>query len=525
MCGILGLISNDHSPLIKMTEHQKMRGPDGTGSFFSENVAIAHNRLAIIDLSEGGKQPMESDRWVLSYNGEIYNHMELRRRLGPMTWKSHSDTLTLLMCIEHKGIDWTLNNIEGMFAFAAYDKFEKVVYLATDPMGIKPLYYYYDNKTFAFASSPGALTYLKDKWSFSRESLIDFLALGATYHPFFSGIRKLFGGQLRKFDTKTGALNLSRWYWMQDYTGITESDVLDAVKESINSVKIADVPLFMFLSGGVDSSVVASQCFGMNAVHLASPEEEFARQAASKYSNPFHIVHPRDYDAKICLEDYARQSGDCAMGAVIPYIVSKEIAKMGKVAISANGADELFGGYDRITGQICEKQWGHIFRQYFTQDEDQSSWMTWRQYYGSDRQLELSTYVQFDLNKTLDFASMCHGLEVRVPFLNRKVVEMALSLPFEKHVKQGRRKAILKEFLEKEGFSRQFIDRPKVGFSLHYQPQNHEKLKKEGVLLLKNEFGIDPKFTGIYAGRDQRYYEASAASFLCWWNVWKEKLI
>lgn len=514
MCRYSGIVSHDGTAVIKMTEHQRRGGPDKTSFWNDDKVWLGHNRLSIIDLSVNGAQPMTSDRWVLVYVGEIYNNHEIRSKLGPMHWRSHCDTLTLLMAIEHKGIEWTLNNIQGMFSFAAYDRFEKKVYLAVDPYSIKPLFWIKLGETFAFASSPAALTYLKPTWELDEFALIDMLTLGGTKDPLFSGMKRLKGGELLTYDIEKQTIHRTQWYERKEHQ-CTEEDLIEAVKESIRSVKVADVPVFMFLSGGIDSTIVASQCYGMNAVHLDSPEEKYARQVAVKYHNPFLLVRPNDYIAEDVLKDYALQSGDCSMSAIQPYIVSKEVSKLGKVAISANGSDEIFYGYDRMLDNVSITQFKHIFRTGLTH-----SWGDYQDY-KTTRELELNTYVQYDLNKTLDFASMAHGLEVRVPYLNRHVVEMALSLSREKHVNGFGNKSILKNFLLSEGFDVPFVTRPKEGFSLYSEPIGYETLKLKGLKLLKDEFNINPK---LHTGRDERYFESSAAAFYCFYNVWKEKL-
>ncbi len=518
MCSITGIVSHrtgDAHLGYKMSLHQIHRGPDSSGDWYGFDIYLAHNRLSIVDLTEAGNQPIESDRWVLVYNGEIYSHHSLRQKLEPQQWKGGSDTETLLNCIEHKGIEWTLSNANGMFAFAAYDKLEHKLFLAVDPFGIKPCYYYHDSEQFAFASSPGALTHVKEKWDFNHDALIDYLALGATRDPLFKDMHRLPAGHLMEIDCQT-LQTITRKYYVPKRSKVTPEELIETVKQSIQSVKVADVPVFMFLSGGVDSSVVASQCEGMTAIHLASPEEQYARQVAEKYHNPFIKIDPRDYNAEECLKDYSFQSGDCSMAALIPYIVSKETSKHCKVAISANGADELFFGYDRLSGDITHKdQCCHIFRKHFWNESD----FVWND---NSREFELSTYVEYDLNKTLDFASMCHGLEVRVPYLNRTVVEQALSLDWSEHTNRGfRAKAILKKFLIEEGFSVPFVTRPKLGFSLFYEPEGHEQLNKRGIELLRDKFNINPK---LETGRDQKYYAASAASFLCWWETWSHKL-
>lgn len=519
MCGISGIIFKDMDPdlriLMGMGTHQTMRGPDHSGSWLEGNIGLYHNRLSILDLSKNGNQPMHTDRWALVYNGEIYNYRELQRKIPVRQWNSYNDAETLLFLIDELGVEKALDLVEGMFAFAAYDKIERVLWMAVDPMGIKPLYFYHDDKLFAFASSPGALTHCCDKWDLDLDALDDYLALGATYQSLFSGIKKVMPGTVirREADGRTGT---KKYYHGKVHENITEGDLLQAVRDSVQSVKVSDVPVSLFLSGGIDSTVVASGCEFMNAIHLASTEQAEAQLVAERYQINMRIIHPADYTAAACLEDYARKSGDCSMAAVVPYIVSSEVSKLGKVAISANGADELFFGYDRMSEEVTEKQFNHIFR------EPIAGGTIWDNLDIKDsRQLELETYVKFDLNKTLDFASMCHGVEVRVPYLNKTVIEMARSLPMSKHVRGNRRKVILKDFLDKEGFSSSFIDRPKIGFSLHFSPIGYEDLKVKAVEYLKNEFNISPK---LYTGRDKKYFEASAAAFYCWHQAWKDKL-
>lgn len=515
MCGLSAIIFKEHAKqdwtlLQKMAAHQHMRGPDDTQFFYEDNVGLAHNRLAVIDLSERGRQPMQSTQWALVYVGEIYNYKK---------FTDHgNDTYALLTLLHIVGFEETLKKINGMFAFAAWNFSEKKLYCAVDQLSIKQLFWYEDENVFAVASSPGALTHLKGKWEFDREALTDYLALGATMGPLFNGMHKLAAGNCLIYDAVAQISESHRWLQAEQQE-CSEEDILITTLESIQSVKEADVPVCMFLSGGIDSTVVGSQCPGMAAVHLASPEESYARQVAEKYGNPLEVVHPANYNARECLEDYSLQSGDCSMAALIPYIVSKEVSKTHKVAISSNGADELFFGYNRTQQRVTNEQINHIFRNHFFR---KSNWYM-RISGGDARSAELETYVTFDLNKTLDFASMCHGLEVRVPYLNLDVIEAALSLPRDKHVFGPITKTILKNFLELCGFDFKFLHRPKLGFSLFYEPEGHEDLKKDGVKMLKERFGIDPKF--IRGSRDERYYESSAASFLCWLNVWGDKLL
>lgn len=525
MCGITGIVPNGEKDLDEldsihrsMHAHQRNRGPDsGDIHWGGDNFVFGHQRLAIIDTSENASQPMETERWVLTYNGEIYNYQQLKKHLPDVEWKSGGDTEVLLLLIDRMGVQPTLDLLEGMFAFAAYDRKEDVLWMATDPMGIKPLYWYSDDRFFAFASSPGALTHCKEKWNINQKAVLDYMTLGATYQPLFDGMKKVMPGTVM-FRHKSGKTGTNHYFTPYHYPDATQEDVLQAVKESIQSVKVADVPVGMFLSGGVDSTVVASQCRNLRAFHLESPEWKYAAEVAIKYDNELNDIMPGKFKAQECLEDYALQSGDCSAASIVPYIVSKEVAKFGKVAISANGADELFFGYDRMTedaGTI--NQFNHIFRGSIAEGT------AWEEIpLTSSRLLELESYVQFDLNKTLDFASMCHGLEVRVPYLNKCVVEMALSLPRKKHMKGRHTKTILKEFLIDEGFHESFVNRPKLGFSLFSEPEGYDDLKIAGCRFVNYKFGMYPN--KFFTERDRNYFSAASAALLCWVNVWRPKL-
>jgi asparagine synthase (glutamine-hydrolysing) len=513
MCGISAIwykYNPDYRPLVRMVEHQKHRGPDENNFIVDGNLGIGFNRLSIVDLSNNGSQPKQNERWVMTFNGEIYDY----ERLWP---GSRGDTEALFNYLNTNGFDKTLQDIEGMFAIVAYDKLERKLHAAVDPTGVKPLYYYVDHEKFACASSPGALSTVKSKWKFSRQSLIDYLALGATWQPFFEGMFKLFGGHKMTVDSEHYT-NVSRYYTPRCDEKQTESDVLQKVLGSVKKTSFADVPVSMFLSGGIDSTVVASRFPSRQAIHLDSVETTHAQNVATRYGIALTVIKPADYNAAHCLTDYARQSGDCSAASIVPYMVSREVARKGiKCAISSNGADELFFGYNRIGEYTTDEQIRHIFRYYFYRDS------TWSAVASSQsRELELQTYVENDLNKTLDFASMCHSLEVRVPYLNKSVIEAALSLPRKTHVNGYGNKSILKKYLISQGFTFDFIQRPKIGFSLFSEPQGYEVLKDMGVGLLANEFKIAPKF--VNGSRDDKYYRSAAAAFYCWYDTWKDMM-
>lgn len=508
MCGIGGIINDSYHPIKIFNDELYHRGPDHANIYHNGVLSFGHTRLSILDLTEAGNQPLFTDRFVLTYNGEIYNYKDLNYHGG-------NDAYTFLHYIDGYGqVDEALRDANGMYAFAIYDKLKQELHLAVDKLGQKPLYYTQIGKSFAFASSPNALLPLKEKWSISTQALKSYWKLGSVMHnSIWGGIKKLNAGEHLKYNIKSGQV-ITEIYWQPQYQSNVK-EIEDLIYDAINKVKVADVPIHIFLSGGVDSSLVASQFIAGNAIHLKSPEIIYAAQVAVKFDIRLRNVTPEDCEPIEAMRDYARKCGEPSMAALIPWITAREAAKFGKVAISANGADELFFGYDRTSQKITRIQLDHIFRScvdyeiYRPEIDNRLS---------SGRWLELMTYVQHDLNKTLDFASMAHSLEVRSPFLDHRLVEAALSIPQEKIG----RKQILKNMLQRMGFSREFTDRPKMGFSLYTPVPNLNELQTEAYQWCLNE-----KYLQLMHEpnkRDLMYLKASAFGFKQWWEVWKNKI-
>ncbi len=503
MCGIAGAIG---TKAYDIADKQRHRGPDN----FSVNETFAHNRLSIIDLSDAGNQPMTEGNYELTFNGEIYNYKELFSYLSPHddmgNYTIPGDARVFLKYINRFGLDKALRDANGMWAFGL--KQGNIITLCVDRLGQKPLYYYHDNEIFAFASCPSALLHLKEKWQISEQGLASYWKLGACMSDsLWSGIKRVYASEIVSYDIKTKRISTSR-YWQPYYK--PKEDLRELVIDAIKKVKVADVPVYIFLSGGIDSSVVASQGFS-HAVHMDGPEYKYAEQVAQRFGINLHTVSPGQFDAVECMTDYVLKCGEPSMAALIPYIVSRETSKLCKVAVSANGADELFFGYDRTTESISSGQLQHIFRDTnygYTPGAIDSR-------LSQGRWLELQTYVQHDLNKTLDFASMAHGLEVRAPFLDHRLVEAALSVPKEKIG----RKALLKDMLRGMGFNDQFLNRPKMGFTLYQKPTNYDV---DGVYqwALREGWLQDAK----RSPRDHQYLKASAFSFRIWWETFKHLL-
>lgn len=524
MCSIAGVIGFEKTKFYEVLVRDQHRGPDGCGKrLFDDDFIIGHNRLAIIDTSDEGRQPMESDRYVLSVNGEIYNYKDLANITG-------NDSKTLLAYFERHGIDKTLRDINGMYAIALYDKHEERLHLITDRFAQKPLYYHsmwqHGAPHFAFASSPAALTSLVPSVRIDPEALQTYWLLGSVMgdKSIFEGIRKVPGATHLTYDTMTGKMD-TEVYWTPQYRA-NHDDIEDLVLDAIRTVQVADVPVFLFLSGGIDSTLCASQMEGKEAVHLESPERIWAEEVARKYRMNLRHVGSELIDVEACLEDYFYKCGEPSAAALIPYITAREASKFCKVAICANGADELFFGYNRTHDQIRRPQHENIFRMGCAGDlglddlvpslaklDDRLSPGRW---------LELKTFVECDLNKTLDFASMAHGLEMRSPFLDHRLVELALSIPEEFHRSSEHgfeSKAILKEMLFKMGFSVPFITREKIGFSLHSEPLKLSVMKAKAF-----RWCIDEGFLTVDESklnkRDSMYLQSAAIGFKKFHDVW-----
>jgi asparagine synthase (glutamine-hydrolysing) len=518
MCRISGSVNIPDEWIERSVYTQRKGGPD----YFNwcrvdSRVNFGHTLLSIIGQQ---KQPVEWDRYSITFNGCWYTFKDFYP-------EEKSDTIALIKHFESKGLE-AIHDITGMFAFGLYDHFDKKIHLYVDRLGEKPLYYFHEGNRFAFASSPAALIPLKEKWKLNRTALESYWYLGSVFgeHSLFDGIKKLMPAHHLTYDIDTNQITHER-YWKPTLQAKTD-DIEEHVFSAINAVKVADVPVNIFLSGGIDSTIVASQFAGYGAVHMDSPELQYAQKVSSRFGLNLIQVESKEVDSLKCLQDYSKECGEPTMAGLIPYITSEQTAKHGKVAITANGADEQFCGYDRIQWPVA-RQMRHIFRpgyekmytdmylKWFKIDQDLFD-------VGGTRWAELMTYVAFDLNKTLDFASMCHGLEVRSPFLNHHLVEKALSIPKEKHLSQRfGHKSILKTMLSNMGFDDAFLKRQKLGFSLHNPPTDLEALKKDAYDWAKKE-GFVNLDESQFLPRDWNYTLSSAIGFKAFWDVWKEKL-
>jgi asparagine synthase (glutamine-hydrolysing) len=375
MCGICGIVYKDKDRpvdrelLVKMTDTITHRGPDDSGYYLKGSVALGHRRLSIVDLSLG-HQPIaneDSTLWI-SYNGEIYNHRDLRHDLEPKghRYKTNSDTESIVHCIEEYGAAG-LHRLRGMFAFALYEEKNEKLFVARDRLGIKPLYYIDTARFFAFASEIKALLVLDDvKREVDYHALLQILALKYTSDDstMFAGIKKLEPGHY--LELQRGVVSITR-YWdcntIQTDTSISESDAVNRLRELLDeSVRLrlmADVPLGMFLSGGVDSTIIAARMAKMvdrpiSTFSVAFREREanelyYARLAAKHSGASQHEITmtTEEFFAALPRMIYHEDEPVAHPSSVALYQVSRLASEHVKVVLTGEGSDELFGGYER----------------------------------------------------------------------------------------------------------------------------------------------------------------------------------
>ena len=395
MCGLCGFLNknnaSDHelrTQVTRMNEVLSHRGPDDSGFWVDDKagLALAFKRLSILDLTSAGSQPMVSPcgRYLIVFNGEIYNHQELRNILeeegGHFEWRGRSDTETLLAALRHWGVEKTLRLLNGMFAFAFWDRSEEILYLARDRMGIKPIYYGRHNGTFLFGSE---LKALKEHPEFrgivDRQAQTLFLRYGYVPSPWsiYQGINKLAPAHYIKVSDNGESISDPRCYW--DLGQIAEEgashprhDSTQLIQELdellLDAVKIrmeADVPLGAFLSGGYDSSLVVAlmQAQSVNPVQTFSigfhepkyNEAIYAKEVAAYLGTDHTELYIKPEEAlNVIPKIPAIWDEPFSDSSQIPtYLVSQLTRKHVTVSLSGDGGDEQFFGYNRYVQGVA----------------------------------------------------------------------------------------------------------------------------------------------------------------------------
>ena len=385
MCGIAGYIQlrptdTALEPTVRrMTERIQHRGPDGDGFWFDESarIGLGHRRLAIIDLSVGGAQPRvsRSGRWVISYNGEIYNFPDLRAELEQrgVTFGSRSDTEVLVEAVSEWGVLATLERLEGMFAFALWDRDERRLWLARDRFGEKPLYYTADSyRQFAFASEMRPLETLDDlERTLDPEALSEYLRYTAVPPPFsiYRSVRKLEPGEW--LSISSSGERRSGFYFHTDQAiaaaaqepALEGEEALDAIeaalRQSVRKRLVADVPVGAFLSAGIDSSLIVAmmrqeghpkvKTFTVGIEGYQDDEAPLAKRTAALLATDHTELYVNGKDALDLVEDLSTIYDEpyASPGQIPSCFVARLAHSQVKVVLSGDAGDELFGGYTR----------------------------------------------------------------------------------------------------------------------------------------------------------------------------------
>jgi|CXWL01.1.fsa_nt_gi asparagine synthase (glutamine-hydrolysing) len=560
MCGILGIITlrgNGCPPdrfayALRQIRH---RGPDDQGTFETvtaagAHVMLGHTRLSILDLSPAGHQPMFSPRTGTAavYNGEVYNFRETRAELEKKgyTFTSQSDTEVILANYDERGEDY-VDDLRGIFAIALWDAKRQRLVLTRDRLGVKPLYYYWDGNRLAFASEVTALAALPGlDLQVSQEAIRNYLLRGFIAHPLsiFEKVQKLPAGCQLVLDVGTGCIDIRRYWDSLDYytdplTFKSVDEVVEAVhaelREAVRLELVSDVPLGAFLSGGIDSSTIVAL---MRQVHTGTvrtfsigfTEPEWNEAPAARLvAQHLGTQHEEFYLSEQNILEAARTAGDhydepFADSSNIPTLALSRMTRQHvTVALSGDGGDELFWGYDSYTSRSVAnfnkfnaiprpvrkllatslrtlrgtrfERLGHVigFDDFPSFYMCSSHWHPWayprlhrhsaigNRFVNVGREvmerinkwdqtllmgaMDLRCYMVDDILTKVDRASMAYALEARVPVIDHKLVELACRIPSEFKMHGGVKKYLLKAVLNKY-VPRKLWDRPKMGFGV-----------------------------------------------------------
>jgi len=564
MCGITGFVDYNKSltneDALNMIKKLNHRGPDHFEVNFYEyenyNISFAHARLSIIDLSSNANQPLVYKHLKLVFNGEIYNYQEIKRDLIQKghIFSTHSDTEVVIHAFE----EWSIQCVDkfiGMFAFAIHDELSQKVYIFKDRAGIKPLYYSNYGNRFLFASELKSLLELNDfKRDINENALLCFFQQSYIPAPYsiYKYANKLDGGQFIIFDLLTNKLQIQTYWNVFDFFDKSKktSDDYETAKEKINTLfvsatkyrMISDVPIGVFLSGGYDSSLIASlltkevnekiKTFTIG-FDIGNNEAPFAKEIAQHLNTEHFEYYMKVDDAKSIINDLAyyfdEPFGD---SSVIPTtFISKKASEKVKVVLSADGGDELFFGYNhfelykqyanqihkipepftKITSillfvySLFYSKRGFKYRKLRLLSEILKSKKTNRHSILFNNLFQISSpyllnsilnikndfikepllnaelfenesdefmalayknYLQYDILKKVDIATMSASIEGREPLMDHRLLEYAASLPLNYKYDGRTKKRILKDIMYEKYLPKRLMDRPKTGFTV-----------------------------------------------------------
>ncbi|MDB5255816.1 MAG: asnB [Chitinophagaceae bacterium] len=565
MCGISGILAFNQVGafyminLAKSLDCLNQRGPDARGTYIEDRYAVGHRRLSIIDTDSRSNQPMkdESGRYVISFNGEIFNYKTIRDNLlkEGVSFHTNSDTEVLLQSYIFYGVK-AFEELVGFFAFAIYDTEEQELILCRDRYGIKPLLYYQDEDKILFASEMKSIIAYNVPKTIDKSSVHQYFQFNyiPPQHAIFEAVHKLTPGTYLRIKNKE--VIQSSYYQLPLYqkkrTPISyESAVEDfkaVMEQSVVDRLVSDVPLGTFLSGGLDSSVITAiaakhydnlHTFSIGFENLSEfDESKYALMAAKKFNTKHHVFQLTEQD----FSDHVFKALDYidepfADSAMLPlYILSEKTSAHLKVALSGDGADELLGGYNKHDAELKirtgnypklataffkllspfikesrDSAWGNMVRRINrfndikdknVQDRyyalclisspefvdsilteefraDSKSWKSRKTEivksigsYGQDMndvlKADFETVLQGDMLYKTDMMSMANGLEIRVPFLDHRLVDFVMNLPGQYKIDGERRKKIVRDAFNDQ-LPQEIVHRKKKGFDVPLQ--------------------------------------------------------
>lgn len=372
MCGVAGFISENNiftpGELISMSVCLNHRGPDASDYYYTDSVGLCNTRLSILDLSSQANQPMHShsNRYVIVYNGEVYNFKEIAAELN-LNFRTRCDTEVIVEAFSEWGVTF-VKRLNGMFAIAIYDKQEDILYLFRDRMGVKPLFYYWDGQNFAFASELKALMrleYINSHKQVFKRSINEFLYLGyiPEPHTIYQKIYKFPSGHFAR--VRPGSLKIESYWKIEDNIrqtlvtdeGEAKTKLDSLVRQSVRYRLISDVPFGIFLSGGIDSSLVTAVAQSMSDTPVKTfsigfedekyNEVEYARKVAEYLKTDHHELIVKYSDALPLVESLINSFDEpFADSSAIPTMLVSKLAKEHvTMTLSGDGGDELFHGY------------------------------------------------------------------------------------------------------------------------------------------------------------------------------------
>jgi asparagine synthase (glutamine-hydrolysing) len=555
MCGIYGstLVYNEAQVKDKL-KRTAFRGPDQMGCKFykSDNYSIAfgHNRLSIIDLDARSNQPLAySDSIEIVFNGEIFNFQDIKEQLHKKgyTFKTTSDTEVICAAYLEYG-EACVNHFNGFFAFVIFDKAKHEFFGARDRLGQKPFYYYHNGKDFEFASQVSSIQLHNNNLSISKQAINSYLAWETIPDPLsiFNEVHKLMPGHSFKFDLHSGKLKIKQ-YWDIDYDGVNkfngdyqeaQTELKTLLSDAVKIRMFADVPVGVFLSGGVDSSIVAAMAadtydgkvktFSVKFNDKGFDESIYAKKVADHLQTEHNIIECNYNEGIDLIKNFHHYYDEpFADSSAIPsMLLAKHTRKQVTVAISGDAGDENFLGYHRynwinqgskfmkipypmrlLMSKLTSIAPNHrlkIISQFMAYKSIDSIYLdskansSFLEDIGSKdpkvvdelkyllhtnknlleraADFDIKTYLNWDINTKVDRATMAYSLEARSPLMDYRIVEFARSLPTEYKFKGKNQKRILKDVLY-QYVPKAYFDRPKAGFTMPFENWFREDLK------------------------------------------------